>query len=195
MGFQKEESGIYRLTVPFEAIYTTVFALNEGDEWILCDAATTEFDVKNYILPALSDLEAVPDYIFISHSHSDHAGGLPSLQRAFPESRIITAPTVLLGRFEVISLKGHSDDSLAIFDTQTQILLSFDCLQQKGIDKYRNGISNKAEYLKSIERVRNMAVERIIFSHDYEPCGYSVKGNGKIKDCLDICKEYLNRTF
>ncbi len=187
MKFILEEDGIYRLTVPFEVIYTTVFALNEGDKWILCDTATTDFDVKNFILPALLDLGATPDYIFISHSHSDHAGGLPSICKAFPHAKIITSPTILLQRFEVIGLKGHSEDSLAIFDTKTKSLLSFDCLQQRGIDKYRNGISDRSTYLKSIERVRNMAVKRIIFSHDYEPCGYSVSGKAEIRKVLDIC--------
>ncbi len=192
MGFQKEESGIYRLTVPFEAIYTTVFALKEGDEWILCDTATTDFAVENYILPALHQLGAIPEYIFVSHSHGDHSGGLPSLCKAFPYAKIITSPTVLLNRFEVIGLKGHSEDSLAIFDTKNKILLSFDCLQQRGIDKYRNGISNKAAYLESIEKVRNMGVKRIIFSHDYDPCGYRVQGKDEIENALNICREYLN---
>ncbi len=188
--FQKEENGIYRLTVPFEAIYTSVFALTNGNKWLLCDTASNEFDVENYILPALCDLGALPDYIFISHSHKDHAGGLNSLRKAFPNAKIITEPAVLFDRFYVISLKGHSEDSLAVFDIETKTLLSFDCLQQRGIDKYVNGISNRAEYLKSIEKVRNLKVERIIFSHDYIPCGYSVRGKREIENALNVCKDY-----
>ncbi|MEE1186922.1 MAG: MBL fold metallo-hydrolase [Acutalibacteraceae bacterium] len=193
MRFIKEESGIYRLCVPFEAIYTTVFALLEDNNVILCDTATTDYDVKNHILPALRELGVMPNYIFCSHSHSDHAGGLSSLCEEFPDAKIITSPTVLLGRFEVISLKGHSADSLAVFDTKTKTLLSFDCLQQRGIDKYRDAITDKAEYLKSIELVRSMDIRRIIFSHDYEPCGYSVTGKGEIENVLNICKEYACR--
>lgn len=96
MGFQKENNGIYRLCIPFEAIYTTVFVLEEDNEWILCDAATTAQDVKINILPALRDVCVDPDYIFCSHSHSDHAGGLPAIRGAFPNAKTITAPTVLL---------------------------------------------------------------------------------------------------
>ncbi len=192
MGFQKEFDGIYRLCIPFEAIYTTVFALNEGEKWMLCDTATTDFDVENHILPALNNLGVTPDYIFCSHAHSDHAGGLPSLRIAFPDARIITAPTVLFDRFEVLKLKGHTEDSLGIFDRKTKTLLSFDCLQQRGIDKYRGGISDKAAYLKSIEFVRNMELENIIFSHDFEPCGYSARGKSEIENVLNICKEYAD---
>ncbi len=193
MSFEKEEKGIYRLTVPFEAIYTTVFALHEGDKWILCDTATTSDDVKTYILPALQRLGAVPDSIFCSHSHRDHVGGLSSLRDAFPAAKLITEPTVLLDRFEICSLKGHSEDSLAIYDRSTRTLLSFDCLQQRGIDKYRSGISNKDEYLRSIALVRSMNVERILFSHAYDPCGYSVKGKEETEYALHICEEYVIR--
>ncbi len=190
-GFQKEENGIYRLTVPFEAIYTTVFALTNSGKWMLCDTATNELDVKNYILPALCKLGATPDYIFVSHSHKDHSGGLEALIKAFPNAKIITEPTVVFDRFCVISLKGHSKDSLAVFDKETKTLLSFDCLQQRGIDKYVNGISDKVEYLKSIEKVRSMEVERIIFSHDYVPCGYSARGKSEIENALNVCRDYI----
>ena len=191
MGFQKEEDGIYHLCVQFERIYTSVFALNEDDKWIICDTATTYYDVENYILPAIRNLGAVPDYILCSHSHSGHAGCLSSLCRAFSGAKVISAPTVLLNRYEVISLKGHSEDSLAVLDTKTKTLLSFDCLQQRGIDKYRDGISDKVKYLKSIQPVRNMDIERIIFSHDYDPLGYSVKGKTEIANVLNICEEYI----
>lgn len=190
MRFQKEDNGIYRLCVPFEAIYTTVFALNEENKWVLCDTAATDHDVEKYILPAIHNLGAAPDYIFCSHSHSDHAGGLPSLRRAFPDAKLIIAPTVLLNRFEVLSLRGHSEDSLAIFDTKTKTLISFDCLQQRGIDKYRSGISDKEKYFKSISLIRSMDIERIIFSHDYDPCGYRVTGKTEIENVLTVCEEY-----
>lgn len=191
MGFECVESGIYRLTVPFEDLYTSVFALREGENWLLCDTACNDFDVENYILPALKDLGAEPKYILCSHSHSDHAGGLFSVIKAFLKAKIILKPTVLSDRFEVLSLKGHTDDSLAVFDRKTKTLLSFDCLQQRGIGKYRNGIFERKEYLKTIEKVRKMNIEKIIFSHNYDPCGYIVKGKAEIEKVLKICEENI----
>ncbi len=188
--FEFLDDGIYRLCVPFGNIYTSVFAISNGEKWIICDTATTVFDVKNHILPALRTLGATPDYILVSHSHSDHCGGLPALLTAFPNAVHITNPTVLLNRFEVISLKGHTEDSLAILDMKTRTLLSFDCLQQCGIDKYRDGITDKTEYLKSIDKVKRMDLKQIIFSHDYDPCGYRVSGVKEIANALKICEEY-----
>lgn len=89
-----------------------------------------------------------------------------------------------------IKVRGHSEDSLAIFDTKTKTLISFDCLQQRGIDKYRSGISDKEKYFKSIALVRSMDAERIIFSHDYDPCGYRVTGKTEIENVLTVCEEY-----
>ncbi len=191
MSFIKEEDGIFRLTLPFEELYTTVFALTDGKGWIVCDAGTTEQDVNDIILPALQELNAVPNYIFCSHRHADHAGGLPTLSKAFPNAIPINSPTVLLSRFEAVSLKGHSEDSLAILDKKTRTLLSFDCLQQRGIGKYRSGVDDIEAYKASIEWVQGADIERIIFSHDYDPCGYSVKGRDEIENALDICKEVI----
>ena len=46
---------IYRLSVPFESVLTSVFAVVVDGNCIIIDSATTESDVKNYILPAISE--------------------------------------------------------------------------------------------------------------------------------------------
>ena len=49
---------IYRLTVPFEDLYTTVYlCVCEGGTAIV-DCATTAYDVENIIVPALRVLNA-----------------------------------------------------------------------------------------------------------------------------------------
>ena len=44
--FQEEIKGIYRLKVPFERIYTSVFLVVSGARAALVDCATTEKDVE-----------------------------------------------------------------------------------------------------------------------------------------------------
>ena len=80
--FYEEIAGIYRLKVPFENIYTSVFLIKAEDGDILVDCATTDQDVDEHIAPALqqlgTDISKVKK-IVITHKHGDHAGGLGSL--------------------------------------------------------------------------------------------------------------------
>ena len=45
-GFLKEQEGIYRLKVPFEDLYTSVFLVETPQRLILVDCATTDDDVE-----------------------------------------------------------------------------------------------------------------------------------------------------
>ena len=51
--FYKETDGIYRLRVPFDRIYTSVFLIVSPSGTALVDCATTDEDVNGYIVPAL----------------------------------------------------------------------------------------------------------------------------------------------
>ena len=51
--FEREIGEIYRLKVPFDGeVYTSVFLI-KGTKNVLIDCATTDYDVENYIVPAL----------------------------------------------------------------------------------------------------------------------------------------------
>jgi glyoxylase-like metal-dependent hydrolase (beta-lactamase superfamily II) len=78
MSFVKEIDNIYRLKIPFESVYTSVFLIREGNKNILVDCATTADDVNGYIIPALEEIGlTIKDinFLVITHPHSDHAGG------------------------------------------------------------------------------------------------------------------------
>ena len=53
IGFEQETDNIYRLKVPFDQIYTSVFLLRLEGTTVLVDCATTPSDVTDVILPAL----------------------------------------------------------------------------------------------------------------------------------------------
>ncbi len=53
MKFIKEINKIYRLKVPFEDLYTSVFLIKTETSNLLVDCATTKLDVEEYIIPAL----------------------------------------------------------------------------------------------------------------------------------------------
>ena len=200
---------IYRLTVPFEDLYTTVYlCVCEGGTAIV-DCATTAYDVENIIVPALRVLNAKPDVLLLTHCHGDHAGGSRALTAAFPEMKVysaapvhmgkylgkpvetLTDSTVFFDRIRAIALIGPSRDAFGFLDTVSNTLLAGDCLQQYGIGRFGVGLADKDGYLSSIEKIRAMNPTRIICAHDYAPHGHRAEGDKEIEALLDTCRRYV----
>ncbi len=197
---ERLKEGIYRVCIPFENIYTSVFILIKGSEAVILDSGANEDDSRKYVIPAVAELGVTPKYLVSSHTHGDHHGGINALKQAFPDavpalfskdvadSYYLTDGEVLLGRFKVLNLKGHSEDSLGILDLHTNTLISCDSLQMYGIDKYRGLIFDAEKYLESINRVRMLKVSAIIASHEYEPLGFMAEDKN-VQKFLGICEK------
>ena len=67
-------------------IFTTVYTVKTDKGVLLFDAASFDTDLDAYIQPMLDELKITAEdlkYIFISHNHGDHSGGLrPIIERA-----------------------------------------------------------------------------------------------------------------
>ncbi len=202
MEFERLEEGLYRLCVPFEEIYTSVFLLRTGAGDILLDGAASAQDARRYVLPALKAMGARPVLIVRSHSHGDHSGGVEELAAHFPQAQIALAEDgfpdngkyrrlydgdVLLERFQVLNLKGHTDDCVALFDLCSRTLLSGDCLQAGGIGKYGVSFTDPAAYLQSVERVRRLDPAHIVAAHAFVPYGFRATGAEGVRAYLDAC--------
>ncbi len=194
---EKMKEGIYRVCIPFENIYTSAFILVDGQNAIILDSGSSDRDAERYIIPGVTELKVTPMYLISSHNHSDHCGGINALKKAYPnakelsfEKHSIRDNQTFFKRYKALNLKGHSDDSLAIFDIKTNTLLSGDCLQMYGVDKYRMGVADKGEYLKTIDRVSALRPVCIIASHEYEPLG-SIVENKDVEKFLQICVEAI----
>ena len=70
---------------------------------ILLDTGASDLLVRNAGKMGI-DLSTV-DYVFISHGHSDHAGGLKHFMTINDKAKVIVAPDALTGRF--YSKRGH----------------------------------------------------------------------------------------
>ena len=70
---------------------------------ILLDTGASDVFIRNAEVMGI-DLSMV-DYVFISHGHSDHGGGLRSLMDINQRAKIIVSPDALSGKF--ISKRGH----------------------------------------------------------------------------------------
>ncbi|MBQ9099431.1 MAG: MBL fold metallo-hydrolase [Clostridia bacterium] len=194
--------GIHILEVPFEEIYTAVFAVRVSGGYVLIDCATTARDVDDHILPALRRLgfEEAPIALLLTHRHGDHAGGAARLAEHFPHMeicsfeplkdtpfRLLCENEIIGDRLQVIPLPGHTERSVGYLDLETHTLLTGDCLQQAGVGKYTNGIRFPSLYRQSIAHIRQLDLHGIIASHDYVPLGSTAFGEKAIDQYLNTC--------
>ena len=209
MKIEPIDNGLYRILIPFESeITTTIYiVVHESDKKvILIDSASYPTDAREFILPAIKAIGADPEkaeILVITHSHKDHFGGAKALLEALPNlkpraSFLIEHPAfeylgdgdIIAERLKVVSLPGHTKNSIALYDLKTKTLLSADCLQLKGVGKYRNGIAFPALYRESIEKLKKMDIERIVAAHEYDPLGSVAEGKEFVLKYLNECLKY-----
>lgn len=216
--YEKINENIYRLTIPYKDIYTTVYIIKTSAGILLFDTASYDEDIPGYIEPFLNEIGVTGQnlkYIFISHNHKDHAGGLKALCQKYPEVCIISCCPKLKESYEgvysfvspgdndtvlevlkVVTIPGHTKDAAAIFDTRTKTLISGDCLQLYGI--YGSGdwganISLIPEHVCAVNKLKSMDIQTILTAHDYHPCGHIYRGKDEVSYALDCCIEPLKK--
>ena len=197
ISFYKETDGIYRLRVPFENIYTSVFLVSSGNDAVLIDCATTASDVDNVIAPTLEELGYRLDKLkglVLTHRHSDHAGGSKRILELAPTIEIITDVREIFEGVSTYPLPGHTLDMIGVIDLRTGTLISGDGLQGAGIGKYRCSTKSEEAYIQTINKIKDdTRIKSILFSHAYEPWNEDcIHGRERILDCLDYCRKYIN---
>ena len=200
---------VLKFNIPFDNVGTSVFLINTNHGYIMVDCATTEKDVVDHILPALSKAEISLDYIkaiFLTHDHGDHAGGLPYILKAMPHIEVLSFNKTLTQKYnssrfltngeelyglKFFSLKGHSLDSGGILDPRTNSLITGDALQLWGIGKYGCGIGLPKDYINTILFIKAIAPQNIFTSHEYYPLGSNAFGSNAVLDYLNECKSFF----
>ncbi|MBQ4518060.1 MAG: MBL fold metallo-hydrolase [Clostridia bacterium] len=212
----KMNEQITRIVIPYKDIYTTVFVVQTEEGVLLFDAAGSDWDIETYVLPYLNEIGIEADgvkFVFISHNHSDHAGGISAYLKAFPNICIITrnpglkeayqnkavfmpeGSEVVLGDLKIISIPGHTKDSAGIYDMRTKTLITGDCLQLYGIfgsGKWAANISVPKEHFDAIDELKAMDIEELLMAHDYQPLGYRCVGKQAVSDALEACIKPLD---
>lgn len=194
-GFYEETKGIYRLRVPFENIYTSVFLITAEENKILVDCGTTAYDVDSVILPSLSELGytlADLNMLVLTHHHRDHAGGLARIREIAPNIEVATDVCEIVKNVSTYALPGHTEDSIGILDERTGTLISGDGLQGAGVDKYRCYTKCPTKYIETLEKIKSDGrIENILFSHAYEPWNKDfISGREDVLKCLSDCIKY-----
>ena len=196
VSFCKEADGIYRLKVPFESVYTSVFLVVSGNEAVLIDCATTADDVDNVIIPALDEIGCSLDSLkalVLTHRHCDHAGGLTRILELYPSIEVITDAREIFEGVFTYPLPGHTLDSIGLLDLRTDTLISGDGLQGAGVGKYRCYTQSEEAYIETLNKLEtDKRIKNILFSHAYEPWNEdNIIGREKVLDCINYCRKYI----
>ena len=202
---------IFRIVIPFEDIYTTVFLIRTENGAMLFDTATFDSDMDEYVFPFLEKMGLPLEMVFVSHNHRDHAGGLARLVKKYPNVRIasrseavaeqfgnVFAPSdgeILLECLRVVEIPGHTQDCMGVLDQRTGTLLTGDSLQLYGIygsGKWGANIRFPREHFAALEKLQELEIEMIVASHDYHPCGYAARGKPEAERYVNECRAALN---
>lgn len=215
-GVTKINDALWRLELPYKDIYTTVYVLRGEHGTILFDTADTQRDVEEGIVPMLEEIGVKAEelnFVFISHNHRDHAGGLNWVMEHYPKACILSRSAdlqekyaafsfhmpedgeLIANQFRVVTIPGHTRDSMALLDTKTKTLVTGDCLQLYGIfgsTDWACAIYVPELHKPAVEKVRGLDIECICTAHDYHPYGFCYRGRERVKKALDACIEPLD---
>lgn len=192
---QKISDNLFCLRIPYKDIFTTVYFIKTAEGVMLFDAASYDEDIDDYVIPALDELNIAKEdlkYVFISHPHRDHEGGLKRLLALLPHLTVVSTAEkhletcadynvilpgegdVFLGSLQVVLIPGHTVAAAGILDTRDLSLISGDSLQLYGIfgsGLWGSNIRFPAAHFEAIKKLRHMEIESIYAAHDYAPLG------------------------
>ncbi len=218
------DNNLYKLDVPFEQFYTSVFFLRlSSSEWAVVDTATKAGDVNTYIVPAAAKLGIQMSQvkaILLTHDHSDHAGGMPTLLSKCPNATVYgvsaTNTKAEAGRYQsiadgaslfggvvkMVTLRGHAVEACGYYDTRSKTVMTGDSIQFYGVGYYGCQLySTAGNYENSMQKLKGMVadgvIENILISHPYVPVISVSKGREnslqfmtKAQQCYEDIKTY-----
>ena len=141
-----------------------------GTEPALVDAGVGRAEHLDALVQALAG--AALRRVFITHSHTDHASGLPALKGRWPSLEVVFGARDG-ARFpagdatlRVVRTPGHSPDHLCFFDEDAGDLYCGDLLRAGGtvVIPARHG-GDLRDYLASLRRIRALAPKRLFPGH------------------------------
>ena len=213
--YEKLSENLYYKRIEYKDIYTTVYLIKTEMGAMLFDCASFDYDIDDTVKPFLDSMGiTAPElkYVFISHNHRDHAGGLRRFLELYPYTAVITRSSelpegfkdykfiipeenqIFLDVLKVVFITGHSPCSQAIYDTRDNSMLTGDSLQLYGIfgsGEWACNIKWPAPHFEALEKLEKMDISAIYTAHDYHPLGQFYIGKEKIQEAIDACRAPL----
>lgn len=198
----QENNEITRFLLDSGKIKTSVFLVkDENNAYFLIDCGFDQHNILEQFIPALQSLKIPLESIhslLLTHTHSDHIGGLSTVRSLLPKLKIYAHPNFsqrtntlqenqTLGFLRVIALPGHTEDCFAFWDTRTNALICGDALQMWGIEEYGVCAKSPMDYLHSHDKLLSLPLSNIFSSHPYEFLGYRAIGK-------EECKKYVQES-
>lgn len=140
----------------------------EGAEPLLVDAGVGHASHIEALKAALGGRALAR--VFITHSHPDHASGVPRLRETWPEVEVVDGSAGVVragdGTLEVVPTPGHSPDHACLWDPAARVLFAGDLLVAGGtIMIAASSGGNLRQYLASLARVRALGPVRVYPGH------------------------------
>ena len=205
------------LKYPWKGSFTGMLLIAGEARCVLVDTALPEA-VDGYLLPYLAGagipLDSI-EWVVNTHSHEDHAGGDARLRelcgakfaihrsgadalegagfhpdRLLDDGSLLSAGEIRLG---IVSLPGHSPDSIGVLELSSGTMFTGDSLQGRG--STYSGIALYADpvtYLRSIDRMETLfrigRVRRLVCGHAFAPYEGMVQ-EADVPDFLEACRD------
>ena len=137
-------------TLVLGPLETNCYILKKGNNCIIIDPA----DEFNKIKECVGDLKVVG--LIITHSHFDHIGALKDVEEYYNIEKLTTEEkeyNIENFKFEIISSKGHTDDSIIIYFKEEKIMFVGDFIFKDSIGRTDIG-GNIEDMKRSIEMMK-----------------------------------------
>lgn len=148
-----------------------------GPHWVI-DPAVSD---PPYV-DAVMDVAGAVDAILVTHRHSDHTGGVVALHsrtgapvRAFGAREIEGAPVIPIAdgeqlhstsmQLRALHTPGHASDHICLYAPQVATLFSGDTILGEGTAVIAPPDGNMADYIASLQRLRELHIDRIYPGH------------------------------